>query len=266
MIFRYPGAKTKFLPLFREKWYADIGDEFTDVFVGGGSVLLDVAEKRPDVRLHANDLNECMHAFWSLVADEAKPLLPLLDLISRTPTVELFKSLRASQPTDQYDLAYRAVFFNRTTFSGIETAGPIGGEGQKSQWGIACRYNAKKLVQEICKARTLLGGRTTVTKLDATASLAPFPGFLYLDPPYYVKGDMLYRYSMDRAMHERLAALLRERQPPWALSYDSCPEIKALYEGFDIEEIDARYSINGTKTKWAKKPEVLVRATGGRAA
>jgi DNA adenine methylase len=257
LIFRYPGAKSKFLPIFRREFYPLIRGSFTDVFVGGGSVLLDVAEQFPKIKLHANDLNENISAFWRLVA-EGYSLDPLFQLIDVPPTVELFYSLRETPPVSIYDYAYRALFFNRTTFSGIETSGPIGGREQKSKWTVDCRYNAKKLKLEIQKARNLLVGRTTVTQYDATLSLNNFSGFLYLDPPYYVKGDQLYRYKMNKESHHKLATLLRD-MPNWVLSYDDVPEIEDLYEGFEIKYLDARYSINGVKTTWAKSSEVLIR-------
>jgi len=257
LIFRYPGAKSKFLPIFRREFYPSLKDTFTDVFVGGGSVLLDVAEHFPDIKLHANDLNENIFSFWKLVSGE-QPLDSFFQLLDQKPTIELFYHLKDTPPISLEDFAYRGIFFNRTTFSGIETAGPIGGRLQKSQWTIDCRYNAAKLKTEILKARALLKGRTVVTNINASVSLDAFNGFLYLDPPYYVKGDQLYRYKMDKEAHSRLASLLKSI-PSWVLSYDSCPEIEKLYADFSIEYLDARYSINGSKTTWAKSSEVLIR-------
>ena len=57
--FRYPGSKNKLLPVLMEHIDSTMvgQDSFTDVFVGGGSVLLEVAQKYPNIKLYANDKN-----------------------------------------------------------------------------------------------------------------------------------------------------------------------------------------------------------------
>jgi DNA adenine methylase len=257
MIFRYPGAKTKYLPILTPLLFplVEKTNSFTDAFVGGGSVLCAVAERFRDLELRANDLNDYVYSFWQYVAT-TKSTEDLKERLRQPVTVKRFVEMRETPPTSLVDKAYYAVFFNRTTFSGIETSGPIGGLGQKSKWTIDCRYNTKKLTEGVDKLHRLLGGRLTVSN-TSTEYLDVEGGATYLDPPYYVKGEMLYRCYMEHAQHEALAQKLRT-QDNWVLSYDDCPEVRQLYGWANVESLSARYSINGKKTAWASKKELVI--------
>ena len=258
--FRYPGAKNRMLPIIMEHIDPLIKFSFIDVFVGGGSVLLEVAQKYPNITLYANDKDYWMYCFWNVVAsDDSSKLEALLELVARPPTLELFYKLRAEATTDEIQCAYRAIFFNRTTFSGILNSGPIGGKEQNSQYKIDCRYNANKIKQKIIKCNNLLAGRTIVTnndfsKLDVfTKTDTP----AYCDPPYYIMGDTLYREKMIPQQHFILRNILDSRKN-WILSYDDCPSIRAHYQNKNIIDLSARYSINGKKKDWANKNELII--------
>ena len=137
MILRFPGAKTKLLPLLRPyiDRLVDGQDSFHDPFVGSGAVLLDTARRHPGVKLYANDADAGLIAFWKIVS--GKSVEPLCDRIRRTkPTLNLFRSVQESKPTTQEDIAFRFYFLNRTSFSGLWRGGPIGGYTQRSKWKL----------------------------------------------------------------------------------------------------------------------------------
>lgn len=263
--FRYPGAKNKMLPelmVHLNKILVNQTD-FSDAFVGGGSVLLEVATKYPKLQLFANDKDRWVYCFWKIVADaNRKQLDDLLLLMKAKPTITLFNQLRQTfDTTDEVACAYRCIFFNRTTFSGIARSGPIGGQGQNSKWTVDCRYNATKLVSKIEACHKLLQGRTTVEDKDIveypylTKSNRP----VYLDPPYYVKGDSLYTVKMTSFDHEKLAGILLARDN-WVLSYDDCPEIQKLYTSKTTSIVPVRYCINGEKDDWKATGELIITA------
>lgn len=273
--FRYPGGKTKLLPILREQLdpliveydnYIHINSfntkhsSFIDVFVGGGSVLLDVAQRYPSIQLYANDKDSWIASFWEVVAsvDNSK-MLELFDLLSVKPTIELFYKLRETPAINIVERAYRAIFFNRTTFSGIASSGPIGGKDQKSKYTVDCRYNSKKLKEKIHVCHKLLVGRTIVSNLDFADYTELWNTDIpaYLDPPYFHKGGALYSQKMDAFQHEKLATLLQHRDN-WILSYDDCLEIRNLYNNSKIVDLAARYCINGKKDSWESKNELVI--------
>jgi DNA adenine methylase len=260
--FRYPGSKNKLLSDLMP-YLDDIlkgQHNFSDAFVGGGSVLLAIASQYPNLNLFANDKDYWVYCFWQVVANEDRTQLDtLLGMMETKPTIELFKRLREEKPTTDVDCAYRAIFFNRTTFSGIARSGPIGGEAQKSKWTVDCRYNFPKLKSKIEKCHQLLKGRTQVENDDITdySYLLDTDQPVYLDPPYYIKGDMLYQVKMNDFHHNKMSDILSKRTH-WVLSYDDCPEIRQLYKNNRVVDVSARYCIDGKKTDWKGKNELII--------
>lgn len=261
--FRYPGAKNKMLPILME--YIDVykpHHPFCDVFVGGGSVALEVAAKYPKRYIYLNDKDYWMYSFWDVVAGKETDKLPdLLKLIDQPVTLEQFYKLKETPTTDKLECAYKAIFLNRTTFSGIFKSGPIGGKEQKSKYTVDCRYNATKIKKKILACNKLLQGRTTVTNDDINHLLfhkLDINCTIYLDPPYYNKGKDLYTEYMTSDEHTKMADLLDKRYDKWVLSYDDCPEIRQLYSKNQIVDLAARYCINGKKNTWENKNELII--------
>ena len=261
MVFRYPGGKTKLLKKFQDSLILSPNDDYYEPFVGGGSVLIHIAQKYPKAKLVVNDLDQHIYSFWKLFElNDDSLFAEFYTLIRQQPTLELFQTLRATPAKTLVERAYYAVFFNRTTFSGMFRSGPIGGMEQKSKWKIDCRYTIKNLIKKLDIMRKLLGGRIEVHHLGFEQFINLIPSenaFIYLDPPYYQKGKILYPEQMSPNDHAKLSYCLKDRTN-WVLSYDKCSEIIDLYYFADIVDIDANYSINGAKTSWNKTVECII--------
>lgn len=258
---RYPGSKAKLLPIIMPKLDEMLKESrvFCDAFVGGGSVALDVAERYPDCKILLNDGDPWMYSFWYVVANHAELLDELFRLIDEPVTIERFNKLRETAPSGPVEEAYYALFFNRTTFSGIRSSGPIGGANQLSKYTVNCRYNSAKIKSSIQKANQLLKDRTMVFGLDVNHLLNNIKDeVIYLDPPYYEKGKDLYSLYMKEEEHKKMSQTLQGMKN-WLISYDDHPFVRDLYSFANIETIDAEYSINGAKTSWVKKSELLIR-------
>ena len=59
----------------------------------------------------------------------------------------------------------------------------------------------------------------------------------YLDPPYY-KTERHYQVGFKTEDHKRLSEALRNIRGKFILSYNDCPEIRELYQGYEIIEVD----------------------------
>src|SRR5208337_584982 len=145
--FRYPGGKSKLAvnPAFQSLLYpvAESGDTFYEGFVGSAAITINVALAYREKKLVVTDLDNSISGFWLLVAEgtdeEADEFEQLVTRFSRIGAfdekpelkkVEYFKQMREYGKTVELtlvDRAWQAVFFNRTTFSGIAMAQPIGG-------------------------------------------------------------------------------------------------------------------------------------------
>lgn len=261
-VFRYPGGKSKLISILGS-YINDLKIEsynaFCDAFVGGGSVLLSIAEKYPNIKLYANDKDFGIASFWQIVSSsDTLKLQELLKLMEQPVTLEHFNKLRQAVPSTDVDAAYQAIFFNRTTFSGIASSGPIGGKEQKSKYKVDCRYNFTKLKQKILKCNKLLSGRTDISNVSFSEySVLHSDIPTYVDPPYYIKGDSLYTEKMSPQNHQELFEILNNKKN-WVLSYDDHPFIKDLYKDHTIIDLAARYCINGNKESWEHKNELII--------
>ena len=258
MIFRYPGAKNQqfaALSPFLERVLEGKG-RFHEVFVGGGSVLLNVAKTHPRIELHANDLDEDVMLFWAIViGDQVGQLCEQLRI---KPTIDLYYEVRDRPARTKVDRAFRLLFLNRTCFSGLIHGHPIGGPSQSSPFKVFSHYDGKQLVREIEEAHKLLKGRRIVTCKDGAAYVREnLTAAKYLDPPYFMRGDYSYRQKMTLSDHLRLAEALRSARN-WVLSYDDCPAIAAIYAWAKCYALSALYRVNQKRKKCVKGKELVI--------
>ncbi len=66
--------------------------------------------------------------------------------------------------------------------------------------------------------------------------------FFYLDPPYYSTEDM-YEADFGRDDHERLRDTLKNIKGKFLLSYNDCPQIRELYEGYSMFDFSRTHSM-----------------------
>lgn len=232
-IFRYPGGKSRKAKVLLELMPSDM--TLVEPFVGGGSIFS--AYGGPAI---INDKDRTIASFWKVLFGPEPAFQELLGLMEQTPTIELFRQLREDKGSTRVDFAYRGIFFNRTTFSGIHKSHPIGGYGQTSQWTVDCRYDFSSLKKLMVELRDRKAG-TRVSCTDFEKFLDKNDGFVFADPPYYKQGDALYPEKMKPEDHERLRNALRKRK--FLLTYDDHPKVRELYADFKIETMEHLYTM-----------------------
>jgi DNA adenine methylase len=254
-VFRYPGGKLKLgkeiikhIPRIAPSIKNDSTFAYVEPFVGGGGMLINIAHEYRNAKLFINDLDLNIASFWITVTHKNPQYVKeLQERLLRIPTVDYFFALRNVQPETLVDRAYYAVFFNKTTFSGIATAGPIGGKNQTGKWKIDCYYKPDLLNKRIDNLRAILVGRTHVTSLPVLEYLEKIRyctnQFIYLDPPYYEEGSKLYPVFMTDEEHRKMALSLKNMKN-WLLSYDICPTITDMYSWANFCDIEMTRHIN----------------------
>jgi len=76
---------------------------------------------------------------------------------------------------------------------------------------------------------------------------------IYCDPPYFDKSDK-YVHDFEGEDHKRLAeALRRFRKSKVVVSYYDCPQVRTLYEGFEIVSMGKCYASLRNATRGEKK-------------
>ncbi|MGE3752809.1 MAG: DNA adenine methylase [Planctomycetota bacterium] len=233
-VIRVPGSKKQHLSVLRPFLDPLINQTstFVDLFVGGGSVLLDVAERYPDIPLVANDADEGIAALWKVVGGAEPGVTALESMLDVRPTRALWERLRAKVPEDPVEAAFAVIFLSRTSFGGSLVA--------RAMKDIGSRYNPQGIRRQIRRARDLLYGRLVVSSMDAVAWLdehrADQGAVLFVDPPYVAEGNDLYRVGMSPREHAALRDRLRDRDN-WVLTYRDHPTVRHLYRDWcDIHD------------------------------
>jgi DNA adenine methylase len=147
-------------------------------------------------------------------------------------------------------LGFSAFFLNRTNRSGIiKDAGVIGGLAQKGSYLIDCRFNRAELARRILRI-SKYKDRIHLSKLDALDFLKrcdrdlPHSSFLFIDPPYFVKGSSLYTNFYKPKDHAFVAKRIIESSHRWLVTYDDAPEIRKLYRNRRQYSFDINYSLH----------------------
>lgn len=248
---RYPGGKAKLFPFFAEliKENNLFGSEYCEPYAGGAGLAIQLLTQGFVDRISINDFDCSIYAFWqSALYDTDK----FCRLIESTPiTIDEWHRQRdiwkQGDIENLFTLGFSAYFLNRTNRSGIiEGAGPIGGYAQAGKWKLDVRLNKKKQIKNL---RTLsrYADQINVSNLDAIdffqKSIVNENSFVYLDPPYFVKGHKLYKNFYEPKDHIQIAQKLKlHRNAKWVVSYDDVIEIRDAYDSFSPITYSLNYS------------------------
>lgn len=237
---RYPGGKARFAPFIASVMANNdlIGGHYLEPYAGGAGVALELLFEGHASHIHVNDADPAVADFWMAVTQQTDDLLRLLH---DTPvTIQQWHHwrsiLRGEITVGQVERGFATLFLNRTNRSGILKGGVIGGLKQDGAYRLDARMKKDVLTKRIMKIADH-ADRITVYYEDALSLLKrckdflPAKALIYLDPPYYVKGQGLYRNFYDHDDHLAIAKLLQTSRfsRRWIVSYDDVAEIRRMY-------------------------------------
>lgn len=272
--FRYPGGKKKLRKEILSKiesFTEESTVEFREPFFGGGSIGVEFLKRccgslfNSIKKVWINDFDIGISCLWTSVIRYPNEFKDKINsFVPSTSNFYEFKDfLRDMEkhrktimsPQDMVDIAFKKIAIHQMSYSGLGTmaGGPLGGEKQKSDYKVDCRWSPRYLCIKIEKTNELFKNFDVIGEKcsahDFETLLSGSGSIVYLDPPYFEQGGNLYQFAFSERDHVRLSRVLKETQNKWLLSYDSCDQIKELYSWANIEEIDVNYSIAGSRTK-----------------
>ncbi len=249
---RYPGGKYKISNLVASiiKRAHRVGGVYVEPFAGGAGVALELLFSNHVRKIVINDSDKAIYSIWRAILTEPSELIDrLMNVkISIAEWERQRKVYRRCSTEYSLDLAFAALFLNRTNRSGILTAGPIGGMDQSS-WKLDVRFNKdmiKEKIERIAKRRKdiKLYGKDIFSFISGVLPKLESDTFVYFDPPYYKKGKVLYKNYFTPEKHAALAEIIaHDVVSPWIVSYDNVPEIRNLYRGYPSQELPILYSL-----------------------
>lgn len=150
--------------------------------------------------------------------------LKLTEIMLPKPEAEELKQLRL-RITGDYDVRRAAMFMKLLRYSYSSS-----GKSFASQ-----PFDIRKLFVLIQELENRMAN-VVVENQDFETLIRHYDrpdAFFYLDPPYFATEDM-YEVDFGWDDHERLRKTLGEIKGRFLLSYNDCPEIRELYEGFSL--------------------------------
>ncbi|EKD29013.1 MAG: DNA-methyltransferase, partial [uncultured bacterium] len=263
---RYPGGKNKLAKFISQ--ICDINNvhgHYVEPYAGGASVALYLLMEGKVSNITINDYDRSIYAFWYSVLKKTDELCELIE--KKEVNIENWKKAKEIQKNKKkaklLDLGFSTFFLNRTNRSGILCGGIIGGHGQKGKYKIDCRFNKEDLIKrirEIVKYKKNIA----ICNLDAIDLIKKIKKesnnkktIFYFDPPYYLKGSLLYLNSYDDNGHIEVAKEIRKiKNIHWIVSYDNTPEIEKMYDWVS-DDRKIKYSFNHSAYAAREGKEIL---------
>lgn len=218
---------------------------YVEPFVGMGGVFL---RRSWQPRLEViNDLNGEVANLFRILQRHYPQLMEVMrfQITSRRE----FDRLRASDPSTLTDLerAARFLYLQRLAFGG-RVGGVFGVAADQ-----AARFNLSRLGPLLDAAHSRLE-RVVIENLDWADVLRRYDGpssLFYLDPPYWGGESDYGKGLFDRGQFEMMAERLSELKGGFILSINDVPEVRDIFDAFDVEEVTLTYTVARAAAKEA---------------
>lgn len=202
---------------------------YVEVFGGAAWVLF---AREPSYVEVLNDVNGRLVNLYRVVRDAPDELAEALELLPRSRA--LYREFRESGIADD-PVAAAAIYYYliKNAFSGQVGCGFSAGKKFPGKYSMLADFKLW--------ARRL--NKVTIENLGYEDCLGRYDGaetVFYVDPPY-VGTERYYGGDFAPADHERLRDILAGLQGRWLASYNDCPPVRALYRGYNVEEVRPRY-------------------------
>jgi DNA adenine methylase len=238
---RYPGGKARFAPFIASLMQANdlSGGHYVEPYAGGAGVALELLFHGDASHVHINDFDTAVYDFWIAVTTQPEEVLRLLadTPVNMEQWLHWRSVLRGEIKVSQAERGFATLFMNRTNRSGVLKGGVIGGLSQDGPYKLDARMKKDALARRIQMIALHASGISVYNEdahalLSRCSSFLPKASLIYLDPPYYVKGQGLYRNFYEHDDHVRIAQLLQSPKfkLAWVVSYDNVKQIREMYQ------------------------------------
>lgn len=260
---RYPGGKSRLARYFSHLLVQNNLHEHTYIepFAGGAGAAITLLRNNYVKDIILNDIDPGIYSFWFSALNHTDDLCKRVS--TATLTIDEWHRqrtiARSPQEHSEIDLGFATLYMNRTNRSGIINGGVIGGQQQQGKWKMDARFNRAGLVNKITqiaqhKSRIKIFRLDALDFLNETVISELNKAFIYIDPPYYKKGQALYENHYIHEDHCQLERHLHSiKHKNWVVSYDNVQEINDIYSSYNT----IAYGINYSAAQRYKGNEVL---------
>lgn len=239
---------------------------YYEPFLGGGAVFFYFSDRKRFRQAVLNDFNPELINTYEVVRDQLPDLLRSLDAIQDDPmwnSKDYFETMRSSEPGDPIDRAARMIYLNKTAFNGlwrVNRQGKFNAPfGKYKNPRLYSRSGIEACSEALQNATLRVGGYYDAVK-DAEAG-----DLVYFDPPYVpvsrTANFTSYAGEFGSDQQHQLASLFRELYEKGVFvvqSNSDAPLVRELYNGFDMNIVGAKRSINSKGDSRGEVNEVVI--------
>lgn len=243
--FRYPGGKHYAISILRPFWECVSHVEYREPFVGGGTVFFN----KPKAKINwLNDLDSELMTCYSILQSEPTRNQLIEDFKDEIASKERWKEVYSYQPKNEYEIARKYYYLNRTSFSG-KLSSPAWGYRPKRSLPPD-RWCERIIPSGLYLKDVVLTSYDFEKVINADGEQV----LLYVDPPYYLPPKHKhYRCGFDIEDHERLSDVLHRTKHSFFLTYDDCQDIRSLYSWANIYETNFFYRVDNSSTRGGER-------------
>lgn len=271
---KWVGGKTQLLETILENIPHDM-ENYHEVFLGGGSVLLAILSLRKDGvikvsgNIYANDLNSFLIQVYIDIRDAPEKLFQyIIQYIHEYNSIQESKGVRnattreealASKESYYYwirniynglskciEKSALFMFLNKTCFRGLYREGPNGFNVPFGNYKNKLEIISENKLYTI--SELLKGVIFSSNSFENVLEKVGHNDFVYLDPPYAPENSKSFvGYTKDGfgiKMHKKLFSMTKQLQSKFMLSNAKVQLVMDEFDEYNIKDIKARRSIN----------------------
>lgn len=254
---KWVGGKRSILPQLIKRMPEQYGT-YREAFVGGGALFFEVQP----CKAYLSDINFHLMLTYQAVRDDVGRLITNLKLHEKNHDAAYYSKSRdrLGSEQDTTKIAALFIYLNKTCFNGLYRVNkegkfnvPIGSGKDKTPalFEDELLRNTSKLLQGVTLHQHPFYQMPVVRE-----------DFYYLDPPYHKTYSQYDGSGFGDVEHERLAQFCKELHQAGAyfmLSNSDTPFIRGLYDGFQIDQVDATRSVSCKGEQRGKENELIIR-------
>lgn len=194
-----------------------------------------------------NDINKEVVTLYRIVQNHLEEFIKYFKWV--LPSRDEFQRLLSVDPNTLTDIqrSVRFYYIQKSSFAGKIAGNPT--------WGTATtrppRLNLLRIEEDLSAVHLRLS-RVYIENLDYSKLISKYDRsntFFYLDPPYYGCEDYYGKEIFNRDDFQVLSDQLIGIDGKFLLSLNDTPEIREIFNPFDIQEVSTRYSCSSVAPK-----------------
>lgn len=221
-------------------------NNYYEPFLGGGALFFAIYGRFKKYFL--SDINLELVTSYNAVKKNLNEINGLVNTHIKNHSKEYYYQIRdCNNSNNPSIISSRFIYLNRYAFKGIYR---INMNGKSGVHFSTKKYTLHSIDEKLKQSSNFLQ-KAMIFSNDFSFIEPKANDFVYFDPPYHQAGERFYtRLPFDEKEQIRLrdfAGKLTNKKVKWLISNSDTPFIRNLYQNYNINSIEVKYSIHEQK-------------------